>query len=99
MEHGQAVILNGVLAAQIKHKAGDTIQLSTSRESKTYLVAGIAGDYLNAKVMTGYISQANLWRDFHKNEDIFYQINLKPGADPAIVEPKLNKVSKQLFPV
>jgi putative ABC transport system permease protein len=92
MENSQAVILNGVLAAQTKHKAGDTIQLSTSRGLKTYLVAGVAGDYLNAKVMTAYISQTNMWRDFHKDEDIFYQINLKPGADPGIVEPKLNKL-------
>ena len=92
MEHGQAVILNGVLAAATKHKAGDMIQLSTSRGTKTYLVAGIAGDYLNAKVMTAYISQENLWRDFRKNEDIFYQINLKPGTDPTIVEPKLEKI-------
>jgi putative ABC transport system permease protein len=92
MENSQAVILNGVLAAQTKHKAGDTIQLSTSRGLKTYLVAGVAGDYLNAKVMTAYISHTNMWRDFHKDEDIFYQINLKPGADPGIVEPKLNKV-------
>jgi putative ABC transport system permease protein len=92
MEHGQALILNGVLAAAIKLKAGDTIQLSTPSGVKLYLVAGIAGDYLNAKVMTGYISQANLWRDFHKNEDIFYQLNLKPGADSTLVEQKLNKV-------
>ena len=92
MEYSRAVILNGVLAAQTKHKVGDVIQLSTSRGLQNYTIAGIAGDYLNAKVMTGYISQANLWRDFHKNEDIFYQINLKPGADPAIVEPKMEKI-------
>jgi putative ABC transport system permease protein len=92
MEHGQALILNGVLAAAIKLKAGDTIQLSTPSGVKPYLVAGVAGDYLNAKVMTGYISQANLWRDFHKNEDIFYQLNLKPGADSTLVEQKLTKV-------
>lgn len=92
MEHGQAIILNGVLAAGTKHKAGDMIQLITPMGSKTYLVAGVAGDYLNAKVMTGYISQDNLWRDFHKNEDIFYQINLKPGADATLVEQKMTRV-------
>ena len=84
--------MNGILAAQSGHKIGDTIQLSTARGVKDYLVAGIAGDYLNAKIATAYISQANLQRDYHKNEDIFYQVNLKPGADAASVEVKMNKL-------
>lgn len=92
LDTSPAIIMNGVLAAATKHKAGDTIQLVTPTGSKTYVVAGVAGDYLNAKVMTAYISQTNLWRDFHKDEDIFYQINLKPGADAALVEKQMTKV-------
>lgn len=94
MDSGQAVILNGILASTTGHKVGDTIQLSTARGVKDYLVAGIAGDYLNAKIMTAYISQTNLYRDYHKNEDIFYQINLKDGADEAQAFEKLQKVLK-----
>ena len=92
MDKSSAIIMNGILAAQSGHKIGDTIQLSTARGVKDYLVAGIAGDYLNAKIATAYISQANLQRDYHKNEDIFYQVNLKPGADAASVEVKMNKL-------
>ena len=92
MEREQAVIVNGILAAASGYEVGDTIQLSTPRGLKDYLVAGIAGDYLNAKVMTAYISHTNLLRDYHKDEDIFYQINLKEGADEKAVEQRLGKL-------
>jgi putative ABC transport system permease protein len=85
----RSLILNGVFAAQTGLKIGDAVRLSTPTGGKIYRVAGVAGDYLNAKISTAYISQANLRADFRKAEDIFYQINLAPGADPAQVEPRL----------
>jgi putative ABC transport system permease protein len=55
-------------------------------------VVGVAGDYLNAKIMTAYVSHASMERDFHKTEDVFLQVNLAPGADPTKVEPRMTKV-------
>jgi putative ABC transport system permease protein len=52
-------------------------------------VAAVAGDYFNFKVLTAYISQANLEAQFHKSEDVFIQINLAPGADGTDVKPRL----------
>jgi putative ABC transport system permease protein len=57
-------------------------------------VVAIAGDFWNAKLMTGYISQANLEKDFHKTEDVFIQFNLVPGADPQAVEPAIKTVKR-----
>ncbi len=88
----RTLIANGVLAAQAGVKIGDEVLISTPTGGKIYRVIAIAGDYLNAKIMTAYTSQANLERDFRKNEDIFIQLNLAPGADPTIVETKLKSI-------
>jgi len=88
----RTLIANGVLAAQAGVKVGDEVLISTPTGPKVYRVIAIAGDYLNAKIMTAYTAQANLEADFKKNEDIFIQLNLTPEADPAIVEPRLNTI-------
>jgi putative ABC transport system permease protein len=89
---GRALIANGVFAAQHGLKLGDTVRLSTPAGVQEYTVAAIAGDYFNAKLMTVYISQIAMRQDFHKNEDVFLQMNLAPGAQPAVVEPRLQAV-------
>ncbi len=86
------VIVNGILAAQANLKVGDVIPLSTPDGQQNYRVVAIGGDVLNMKINTAYISQAVMQVDFHKSEDIFYQIDLAPGANPATVETWLNKI-------
>jgi putative ABC transport system permease protein len=90
----RTLIANGVLAAQAGLKVGDTVRLSTPTGQKEYRVIAVAGDYLNVKIMTAYLSQANLRTDFRKTEDVFIQMNLVPGADPGLVEPRLKAVLK-----
>jgi len=90
----RTLIANGVLAAQAGLKVGDMVRLSTPTGQKEYRIIAVAGDYLNVKVMTAYLSQANMRTDFRKTEDIFVQINLAPDADPALVEPKMKAVLK-----
>jgi putative ABC transport system permease protein len=92
LAHERALIANGVFAAQAKLNVGDSVQLSTPTGQQTYRIIAIAGDYLNAKIQTAYISQANLQRDFRKSDDIFIQLNLAPGANAATVEPKLKDI-------
>jgi putative ABC transport system permease protein len=89
---GPSLIANGVFAAQNGLKPGDLVQVSSPTGLKEYQVAAIAGDYLNAKIITAYISQANMSRDFRKNEDIFIQLNLAPNADAARVEEKMKDI-------
>ncbi len=83
---GRALIVNGVMAAALGVKVGDVVPLTTATGQQDYTVVGLAGDYLNAKVVTGWISHANLAADFGSTADIFLQINLAPGADAAAVE-------------
>ncbi|MCE1253590.1 MAG: FtsX-like permease family protein, partial [Anaerolineae bacterium] len=92
ISNDRAIIANGVFSSQTGLKLGDSFQLSTPTGSKTYRVAAIANDFLNAKIMTAYISQGNLQSDFRKNEDIFFQINLLPGVEASQVEPRFKKI-------
>ncbi|MBK9714613.1 MAG: ABC transporter permease [Kouleothrix sp.] len=89
----RGLIANGVFAVQAGLSVGDVVRLSTPTGQQPYRIIAIAGDYLNAKIQTAYISQANLQKDFRKSEDIFIQLNLDPGADAAAVEPRLRAIA------
>lgn len=92
LKNGRSLIANGVFAARLGLKVGDIIHLSTPSGKKDYRVAAIAGDFLNAKILTAYISQDNMLHDFRKSEDIFYQLNLHEGMDSIEVERRLDKI-------
>jgi putative ABC transport system permease protein len=94
LDSGRTLITNGIFASQAQLKTGDTVQLSTPTGTKAYRVIAIAGDYLNAKLSTAYISQANLETDFHKTEDVLFQLNMALDADPVLVESRLKKILK-----
>jgi len=86
------VIVNGVLAASAGLKVGDVIPLATPTGIQDYRIVAIGGEVLSMKINTAYISHANMKSDFHKSEDIFYQVNLAPGADPAAVQQRLEQI-------
>ncbi len=89
----RTIIINGILAAQAGGlNMGDTVTLSTPSGQQDYRVVAIAGDVLNMKVNTAYISQANMRADFNKTEDIFYQINLAQGANKTAVDERLKTI-------
>ncbi|HEX7974595.1 MAG TPA: ABC transporter permease, partial [Anaerolineales bacterium] len=83
---GRGMIVNGVLAGRAGVKLGDPVKVLTSTGEVTYTIVAVATDYLNAKTNTAYISQANIASDFGRKEDVFFQINLKPGANRTAVE-------------
>jgi putative ABC transport system permease protein len=89
---GRAVILNALGSAQGRAGVGDNIRLKSPEGEQTYQVVGVANDYLNTKIPTAYISQANLKRDFHKTEDVFLQVKLARGADRAQVESRFEEI-------
>lgn len=89
---GRTMLINGPFSANLGVKVGDLVPLLTPQGIQDYRVIGVVGDYFNAKLVTAYISQANLARDFGKTEDIFIQLNLKPGADAAAVEAALKEI-------
>lgn len=88
----RTVIVNGILAASTNVKVGDIIPLATTTGMHDYRVVAIGGEVLSMKINTVYISHANMQADFHNSEDIFYQIDLAPGADPVAVEQRLQQV-------
>ncbi len=88
----RTIIVNGILAAQAGLHVGDTVTLSTPEGQKDYRIVAVGGEVLDAKISTAYTSQANLKADFNKSEDIFIQVNLGQGADPAAVEERLKTI-------
>ena len=88
----RAVILNPVSVLQLKVKMGDTIRFTSPEGEVAYRVVGVGLDYLNAKLASGYVSQANLAADFHDTTDLLLMANPAPGADAAAVQRAAERV-------
>lgn len=92
LAQGRAIILNGVGAAQYGLGVGDSVKIASPEGEQTYQVVAVANDFINTKITTAYVSQANLKRDFHKTEDVLIQIDLAPNADVAHVEARFQEI-------
>jgi putative ABC transport system permease protein len=90
---GRNMIVNGSFMSTMKVKLGEKLDLVTPAGTKSYTVVAMASDLLNAKVVTAYISQANLAADFGRTDDIFIQLNLLPGVKLAAVDPQIKAVA------
>ena len=91
----RTVILNPILATTITAKVGDDVRLLTPNGEKLYKVVAIGGDYLNAKIATAYVSQADIAADFGRTEDVLLQLNLTKTADTAAAETAIKAVVAQ----
>ncbi len=94
LAEGRNIIINGALATAAGVGMGEEIELITPTGRQTYRVVGVASDYLNAKIATGYISHANIGADFNRTEDVLLQVNLDPQADRPAVESALKTTLK-----
>ena len=95
--NGRTLIANPIFAAGAGLKVGDTVPLISPDGTQNYRVVAIGGDFIDVKVNTAYISQANLAADFHKTDDIFIQLNLTPDADKAAVAAAMSAI-RQDYP-
>ena len=89
---GRWLVANGIYAAQHGLVVGQAVELDTPNGRRTYHLAGVGNDYLNAKLSTLYTSQANLQRDFAVTSDLLLMANRTAGADPATVTARINRV-------
>ena len=89
---GRWLIANGIYATQHNLVVGQALVLNTPNGQRTYHLAGIGNDYLNAKLSTLYTSQANLERDFNVTADILVMANRTAGADATTTTALLQKV-------
>jgi putative ABC transport system permease protein len=90
---GRNLIANGPLAAFAGLTPGDDLRLLTAEGEQVYRVVAVANDYLNAKIATGYISQASLATDFLITEDVLLQANLKPGTNQAEADAEVEELA------
>lgn len=93
LANGRDMIVNGAFLATIPVKLGDTVELATSNGPQLYKIVANATDLLNAKVVTAWVSQANLATDFGRTDDVFIQLNLKPGVTLASVDAQIKAVA------
>ncbi|HEU5314909.1 MAG TPA: FtsX-like permease family protein [Chloroflexota bacterium] len=89
----RALIMNSVLALQLRARPGDTVTLRSAEGERSYRVVGVGLDYLNAKLATGYVSHANLAADFHATTDLLLMADPAPGADPSAVRRAIERVA------
>lgn len=89
---GRNLIVNGIFASQHQVTVGDELVMQTPAGEQSYRVVAIGTDYLNAKLATGYISQANLESDFGQVNDLLLMANGQEGVDPAGVQADLQQV-------
>lgn len=97
LANGRAIIVNGIYATSNNVKVGDKLTLKTPSGNQVYNVVGVGFDYLNAKIQTGYISQANLADDFNSTTDLLLLVNRAPGSNEPDVTASLQAVVKD-FP-
>jgi putative ABC transport system permease protein len=95
LDAGRFIIANGIYSAQNKVTLGERLTMDTPNGPRTYFVAGIGNDYLNAKLATIYVSQANLAADFNITSDLLIMANRVPSADPAVTRAKLDSIVSQ----
>lgn len=89
---GRWMIANGIYAAQHSLTVGERIEIATPNGPRSYYLAGIGNDYLNAKLSTLYTSQANLARDFNVTADLMVMANRQLNADPGQVTERLRRL-------
>ncbi|MFZ0529969.1 MAG: FtsX-like permease family protein, partial [Propionicimonas sp.] len=92
LDSGRWLIANGIYAAQNNLVLGQEIQLDTPNGARTYHLAGIGNDYLNAKLSTVYTSQENLERDFNVTADLLIMANRTPTASPEATRARLARI-------
>jgi len=90
---GRNMIVNGSFLMTLGVKVGDTVELATPNGPQAYTIVAHASDLLNAKVVTAYISQENLAADFGRTDDVFIQLNLRPGVTLEQVDAPIKAVA------
>jgi putative ABC transport system permease protein len=92
LSSGRWVIANGIYAAQHNLVVGQAVQLDTPNGTRTYHLAGVGNDYLNAKLSTLYTSQANLQRDFAITADLLLMANRTVTADATATTTRVERL-------
>lgn len=92
LSEGRAMLVNGITSGQQGLTVGRRIELETPNGLKEYTVVGVATDYLNAKLSTVYVSQANLERDFNVTSNVLVLANAKAGAPKPAVRAALSRL-------
>jgi putative ABC transport system permease protein len=93
LAEGHAMIVNASFLTATGAKVGDTVDLLAPKGPVPYRIAAVATDLLNVKVVTAFISQADMEADFGKTEDVFIQLNLAPGADRAAADREIKALA------
>ncbi|MDO8916175.1 MAG: FtsX-like permease family protein [Coriobacteriia bacterium] len=92
LDNGRQLIANAIYASQNGLSPGDLVMLETPKGTIGYRVAGVGSDYLNAKLATVYISQAELKKEFDVTTDIMLLATLKSGADSGSAKRALDRI-------
>ncbi len=90
---GHALIANSAFVTAAGAQVGDMLELITPNGPVEYRLVAVATDFLNVKITTAFISQADMQADFGTTEDVFIQLNLAPGADRAAADASIRAIA------
>ena len=94
LNDGRNMFVNGALLTALGKQVGDTIKITTPDGTLEYRIVAMATDMLNTKIVTGYISQANMQADFGTIDDVFIQLNLTKNADHAAADKTIRALAE-----
>jgi len=94
LNDGRNMFVNGSFLATLGKQVGDTIEITTPDGTLEYRIVAMATDMLNTKIITGYISQANMQADFGTVDDVFIQLNLTKNADRAAADKTIRALAE-----
>lgn len=92
LAQGRTMLVNGIYASQNGVKVGQVLRVQTPNGMKDYQIAGIATDYLNAKLASTYISQENLEKDFGITTNVLVLANAREGESVFAVKNRLQRL-------
>jgi putative ABC transport system permease protein len=96
MKGGQ-IIVNGILAGTAGLKIGDSLELLTPLGKKSFVVSGVANDFINIKITSVYMDQGDFAQCFGPAPDLMNFVKLADGAHRAEAESGL-RAALSLYP-
>jgi putative ABC transport system permease protein len=92
---GDSVLVTTIGAKKLKLQPGDTLEVGSPAGPRRYRVAGIVTDFMSAKIVAAFLSQAALAADFGRQEDLVLHLRMAEGAAADEVRPRLEAVLRE----
>ncbi len=92
LTQGRWLIANGIFTGQAGLEPGMVVEVATPNGPRSFTVAGVGTDYLNAKLATVYVSHEVMARDFNTTSDLLLLASRRSDADPDATRDRVQRL-------